>query len=111
TLMAIYDLDNITVSNTQMNSNSYDGNSIDGNDYSNMRYIDIDGNTGEGAGTRNSSSADLILPEGVNNIKLARLYWGGRSSTTDFDLDQLVNQKIKLRKGTTGSYTEFTASQ
>ncbi|HEV2832576.1 MAG TPA: hypothetical protein VGW31_11405, partial [Hanamia sp.] len=69
---------------TKMNDNSANGNSYYGNDYENMQYIDIDGSTGNGNVTRNSSSSDLILPGGINTIKLARLYWGGRVTNSDF---------------------------
>ncbi|MEO5892498.1 MAG: T9SS type A sorting domain-containing protein [Ferruginibacter sp.] len=99
---------------TAMNGNSANGNSIydNGNfNTSNMRYIDIDGNTGEGAGTINSSSADLVLPAGTNTIKFARLYWGGRVAAAQFDITQAVNQRIKIRKGTTGAYQEYAAAQ
>ncbi|MEJ7589676.1 MAG: T9SS type A sorting domain-containing protein [Ferruginibacter sp.] len=97
-----------------MNGNSANGNSIydNGNfNTSNMVYVDIDGNTGEGAGTINSSSADLVLPTGVNDIKFARLYWGGRIAANQFDITQPVNQRIKIRKGTTGAYQEYAATQ
>jgi uncharacterized repeat protein (TIGR01451 family) len=77
----------------------------------NMQFVDIDGNTAEGAGTKNSSSADLILPAGVNSIKLARLYWGGRAWNSEYDMTDQVNQTIKIRKDTTGAYTEFPAAQ
>ena len=76
-----------------------------------MQYVDIDGSTGDGAGTRNSSSADLILPAGANTVKMARLYWGGRAVTADFDMTQPANQKIKIRKGTSGAYQEYAAAQ
>ncbi len=94
-----------------MNGNSADGNSIYDNGTSDMQYIDIDGNAGDGAGTRNSSSADLILPSGTNTIKMARLYWGGRAATTDFDMSLSINQRIKIRKGTSGAYQEYAAAQ
>src|SRR6478735_4816770 len=56
-------VDNGTVNLTKMNQTGINGGaSIYGNDNSNMTFIDIDGNTGVGAGTRNSSSADLVLP-------------------------------------------------
>lgn len=104
--------------NGTVNTVATNGNSIDGNsNYSNggttsMQYVDIDGNTGEGAGTRNSSSADLILPAaGTNTIKLARLYWGGRAETKDFDMANPINQRIKIRKGTTDTYQEYAAAQ
>ncbi|MBA2249963.1 MAG: hypothetical protein H0W12_07195, partial [Chitinophagaceae bacterium] len=73
TLMHILKPDN-TVDLIKMNDNSTDGNSYYGNDNENMQYIDVDGNTGTGAVTRNSSTADLILPAGINTIKMARLY-------------------------------------
>ena len=94
-----------------MNGNSADGNSIYDNGTSDMQYIDIDGNAGDGAGTRNSSSADLILPAGTNTIKMARLYWGGRAATADFDMSLAINQRIKIRKGTSGAYKEYAAAQ
>lgn len=94
----------------KMNNNRANGNSTYGNDNSNIRYVDIDGNTGNGSGTRNSSSAELILPAGVNTIKLARLYWGARVKKSDFDITQNVNQKIKISFGS-NNYTEFSAAQ
>jgi len=94
----------------KMNNNRANGNSTYGNDNSNIRFVDVDGNTGTGAGTRNSSSADLNLPAGTTTIKLARLYWGARVKKSDFDITLDTFQRIKIRKGT-GSYTEFTASQ
>ena len=103
-----------TVDSVAMNGNSMNGNSLyDNGNYgaTNMQYVDIDGNTGEGAGTRNSSSADLILPSGINTIKLARLYWGGRALNSEFNMSEAGNQKIKIRKGTSGEYTEFAAAQ
>jgi hypothetical protein len=97
-----------------MNGNSADGNSSYDNGAfgtANMQFIDVDGNTGVGAGTRNSSSADLVLPAGTNNIKFAHLYWGGRVVKTDFDMTLPENQTIKIRKGVSGPYEEFAASQ
>ena len=102
---------NPVVDLTAMNGNSADGNSIYDNGTSNMQYADIDGNSGAGAGTRNSSSADLNLPAGTNIIKLARLYWGGRAATADFDMNLAANRKIKIRKGTSGGYQEYSAVQ
>ncbi len=107
TLMHI--INNGTVNLTKMNGNSYNGNSTYGNDNENMQYVDIDGSTGNGSVTRNSSSADLILPPGTNLIKLARLYWGGRVKNTDFDLSIDSNKTIKIRKGTTSAYSNVTA--
>ncbi len=95
----------------RMNNNRANGNSTFGNDNSNIRYVDVDGNSGNGAGTRNSSTADLSLPAGTNTIKLARLYWGARVRKGDFDISLAANQKVKIRFGTTGTYTEFAAGQ
>ncbi len=91
------------------NDNRADGNSTWGNDFQYMGNIDIDGNVGFGSVTRNSSSADLILPGGINTIKLARLYWGGRVKNSDFDLTLAENKKIKIRKGTSLAYSDVTA--
>ncbi len=92
-----------------MNDNSSDGNSKYGNDNEDMEYVDIDGNSGNGSVTMNSSSADLILPAGTNVIKLARLYWGGRIKNKDFDLSKTSNRTIKIRKGTSATYSDVTA--
>lgn len=102
-------VNNSAVNLNKMNDNSANGNSTYGNDQENMQYVDIDGNTGEGAVTRNSSSADLILPAGTNTIKLARLYWGGRINYWDFNLDSESNRTIKIRKGNVGAYFDVTA--
>lgn len=102
-------VDNNKVNTTKMNDNSKNGNSSYGNDNENMVYVDIDGSSGNGSVTRNSSSADLILPAGTNTIKLARLYWGGRISNSDFDLSKKANKTIKIRKGTTNTYSDVTA--
>lgn len=103
---------NGTVNTLATNGNSVDGNSdYDNGGATNMQYADIDGNTGVGAGTRNSSSADLVLPLGTNTIKVARLYWGGRAVSTQFNMAQAINQRIKIRKGTSGAYQEYAAAQ
>src|SRR5688572_13665710 len=85
-------IDNGTVNTAKMNDNSANGNSVYGNNHQNIQYIDIDGNTGNGGVTRNSSSADLILPAGTNTIKLARLYWGGFVVNNQFDLTAEENK-------------------
>lgn len=95
---------------TKMNGNKQNGNSTYGNDTENMQYIDIDGNKGIGSATRNSSSADLILPAGTNNIKLARLYWGGRISNTDFDMSKAANRTIKIKKSSATNYSDVVAA-
>lgn len=103
--------DNNVINATKMNDNAADGNSVYGNDFENMQYVDVDGAGFTGVSTRNSSTSDLILPAGTNTIKLARLYWGGRVKNSEFDLTQLANKKIKIRKGGFLSYTEFIANQ
>lgn len=105
---------NGTVDIAAMNGNSANGNSAYDNGafgLADMQYVDIDGNAGDGAFTRNSSSADLILPAGTNNIKFARLYWGGRAVKSRFDMSDAANQTIKIRKGTSGTYQELAATQ
>ncbi|MEO8962071.1 MAG: T9SS type A sorting domain-containing protein [Ginsengibacter sp.] len=94
---------------TKMNDNSANGNSTYGNDDENMQYVDVDGSSGNGSVTRNSSSSDLILPDGTNEIKLARLYWGGRIANSNFDLSQDANKKVKIRKGSSSVYSDVTA--
>ncbi len=93
----------------KMNDNKTTGYSIYGNDNENMQYVDIDGNTGDGASTRNSSSADLQLPQGNTTIKFARLYWGGRITNSQFNLALPENQTVKIRKGTSGIYENVKA--
>ncbi|MFS8083663.1 MAG: T9SS type A sorting domain-containing protein [Ginsengibacter sp.] len=93
----------------KMNDNSITGNSIYGNDNENMQYVDIDGSTGDGASTRNSSAADLQLPQGNTIIKFARLYWGGRVTNSQFNLALPENQAVKIRKGTSGIYENVKA--
>lgn len=102
-------IDSGKVNTAKMNSNSANGNGSVGNDNSNMQYADIDGSTGNGSVTRNSSSADLLLPAGTNTIKLARLYWGGRVKTSEFNLAVDSNKAIKIRKGTSNAYSSLTA--
>ncbi len=107
TLLQVINKD--TINTIKMNDNSVNGNSVYGNDNENMQNVDIDGNTGNGSETINSSAADLILPPGNNIIKLARLYWGGRIRNSDFDLTAYPNQTIKIRKDTLGPYSNVTA--
>ena len=94
----------------KMNNNRANGNSTYGNDNSNIRYVDVDGSTSTGDGTRNSSTADLSLPAGTNTIKLARLYWGARVKKSDFDISLDTFRRIKLRSGTSGAYTEYAVA-
>ncbi|HSQ44680.1 MAG TPA: T9SS type A sorting domain-containing protein [Ginsengibacter sp.] len=107
TLLQVINSD--TVNTLKMNDNKADGNSIYGNDNENMKNVDLDGSSGNGSVTINSSSADLTLPAGNNKIKLARLYWGGRIRNSDFDLTAYPNQSIKIRKDTSGAYSNITA--
>ncbi len=80
-----------------------------GNDDVDMAFVDIDGSTGVGATTTNSSSADLILPAGTNTIRFARLYWGGKILPAAVQLTPDTLRKIKIRKGTSGNYTSAIA--
>ena len=93
----------------KMNGNSADGNSLYGNDGENMQYIDIDGSSGNGNVTRNSSSSDLNLPAGTNVIKLARLYWGGRINSGMGGNDNINLRTIQIRKGNAGAYSTAIA--
>ena len=107
TLLQVINKDTVNI--IKMDDNSVNGNSIYGNDNENMKNIDIDGNSDFESVTVNSSSSDLILPAGNNIIKLARLYWGGRIRNADFDLTADSNQIIKIRKGTSGAYSNVMA--
>ena len=102
---------NGTVNTAAMNDNAANGNSTTGNGYVFVQQVDIDGTTGDGATTKNSTSADLQLPSGTNTIKIARLYWGGRCTKADYDLNATANRTVKIRKGTSGTYTEYLALQ
>lgn len=108
TLMNIVDSTG-AVDLVKMNDNAADGNSIYGNDGEDMEQVDIDGNRGAASFTRNSSSADLILPSGTNTIKIARIYWGGRIADSEFNLSTVANRTIKIRKGISGAYSDITA--
>ena len=57
--------------------------------------------------TSNSSTADLVLPGGTNTIKYARLYWGGKISNAILNAYPDTLKKIKIRKGTSGVYTDL----
>ena len=57
--------------------------------------------------TSNSSTANLVLPAGINTIKYARLYWGGKIQTSILNANPDTIKKIKIRKGETGVYTEL----
>ncbi len=101
-------VDNGTPNLTKMNQTGNAANGVGGlgfsqygNDNQNMTFIDIDGT----AGTTNSTTADLVLPPGVNTIKFARLYWGGRINNSVITGAPDTLRKIKIRKGTSGVYT------
>ncbi|MBS1743509.1 MAG: T9SS type A sorting domain-containing protein [Bacteroidetes bacterium] len=105
-------VDNGNVNLTKMNQTGNANNGVGGlgfsqygNDNSNMTFIDVDGTTGDGAATKNSSSADLVLPAGTNTIRFARLYWGGRIANSTVNATPDTLRKIKIRKGTSGAYT------
>ncbi len=59
--------------------------------------------------TFNSSSADLVMPAGSNSIKYARLYWGGRIDGGTGGSGNINLRTVKIRKGTSGSYTNIVA--
>ncbi len=59
--------------------------------------------------TFNSSSADLIMPSGTNAIKFARLYWGGRIDGGTGGSGNINLRTVKIRKGTSGAYTNIVA--
>ncbi len=59
--------------------------------------------------TSNSSTANLVLPAGKNTIKFARLYWGGKISNSVLNVYPDTLKKIKIRKGTSGVYTDLTS--
>lgn len=67
----------------------------------------LDGNIANA--TFNSSSADLIMPSGTNTVKFARLYWGGRISGSTGGSGNINLRTVKIRKGTSGTYSTFTA--
>lgn len=81
------------------------GSGNNGNDNYNMVFTDIDGV----AITKNSSSADLILPTGTNTIKFARLYWGGRINNSAITSDPDTLRRTKIRFGT-GNYSSVFAA-
>lgn len=106
-------IDNNAVNLVKMNQTSDPNNGVGGigfsqygNDNSNMQQIDID----NVPATRNSSSADLSLPAGTNTIKFARLYWGGKVLNSLITASPDTLRKIKIRKGTTGNYSNITTT-
>jgi len=90
-----------TINTAQMNdfntsgtgNYTYGRTSAYGNDNSNIQLVDVDGISQ----TTNSSSANLNLPGGINTIKFARLYWGGRISTGDGGANNINLRTAKIR--------------
>ena len=109
TALAVFNTNNVNVA--AMNDNAANGNSTFTNNFQQMLNVDVDGSVGDGGATRNSSSSDLILPTGTNVIKLARLYWGGRAVNGEYNTTLPSNKTIRIRKGTSGTYSEFAAQQ
>jgi uncharacterized repeat protein (TIGR01451 family) len=113
TILHIRDADTVSTAKMNETGNANNGQggigfSQYGNDFENMQYAMIDAASSNAP--TNATSADLILPTGTNTIKFARLYWGGRllNSTLASNTDTL--RKIKIRKGSTGSYTNLLAA-
>jgi uncharacterized repeat protein (TIGR01451 family) len=109
----IHAFDNGRVNLNKMNETSQADNGVGGigfsqygNDDNDMQFVDIDNY----AVTKNSSSADLILPNGTNTIKFARLYWGGKIDAALVAAKPDTIQKIKIRKGTSGNYVNLTTA-
>ena len=71
-----------------------------------MQFVKIDNST---TGIYNASSSDLILPAGVNTIKFARLYWGGRILASAMTTTPDTLRKLKIRKGNSGNYFDILA--
>lgn len=106
-------IDNNAVNLVKMNENSNPNNGQGGlgftqygNDNQNMQFVKIDNST---TGIYNASSSDLILPAGVNTIKFARLYWGGRILASAMTTTPDTLRKLKIRKGNSGNYFDILA--
>ena len=83
------------------------GHSQYGNDTTNMQPAKVDlVNTV----IINATTADLVLPAGVNTIKFARLYWGGRVNNTFTLSAPDTLRKVKIRKGNSGAYANVLAA-
>jgi uncharacterized repeat protein (TIGR01451 family) len=108
-------IDNGSVNLSKMNESGNSSNGVGGvgfsqygNDNENMQPANIDP-VSSGTGVSNATSADLVLPSGTNIIKFARLYWGGRISTTLINTLPDTLRKVKIRKGATGAYSNILA--
>lgn len=96
-------------------------NETKGNGPSNMTYNKL---PGELSSIVNSSSADFVLPEGIDpdctNIVYAGLYWSGRESDTDIDQFNvgtifnpryLYKSRIKLKAPGEANYRELSSNE
>ncbi|HRI25430.1 MAG TPA: DUF11 domain-containing protein, partial [Ferruginibacter sp.] len=90
--------------NNQIAVALYNRNSGTTDFYYNMQLVGNILNT-----TFNSSAADLIMPSGTNTVKFARLYWGGRINGGTGGNENINLRTAKIRKGTSGAYTNITA--
>lgn len=124
---------------TSTETDSYDGTCQDGNGYNDnnymAKYLDIDGDTGIGITTWNSSSSNFTLPDTQSGILWAGLFWQGsinnedgnykqrrayvdgssysfKNITTDEDIDlEATNgNKLLLRIDSDTSYTPIQAT-
>ncbi|MEY8848927.1 SprB repeat-containing protein, partial [Psychroserpens sp. XS_ASV72] len=105
---------NMLSRNATSNYNGSDGN----HDFSDNVYVDIDGNTGIGASTFNSSSATFTNPEpGLSclSIKKAYLYWAAAdkepSSSVAENQPNWNYNDVKLMLPGETNYTTYTADQ
>jgi len=112
TSMHIFNNNNGTVRTDRMNeiSNASNGQggigyTQYGNDDENMQFADVDDNPL----TKNSTSAQLILPAGTNTIKYARLYWGGRINNSAVTAVADTLRKVKIKVGA-GNYSNILAA-
>lgn len=107
------------IGNANLFGNPY--NETEGNGPSNMIYNKL---SGELSSIVNSSSADFVLPDGIDpsctNIVYAGLYWSGRaddSNTDEINIGTsenpryLYKSKIKLKAPGESSYTELSSNE
>jgi hypothetical protein len=77
-----------------------------------MVNLDQDGTEGIGAGTFNSSSSRVDLPDGAEEVLFAGLYWGARrtgSSSGQNTTDPL--NRMSLRFPAASTYTTISADE
>ncbi|WP_431137510.1 hypothetical protein, partial [Psychroserpens mesophilus] len=110
----------ITMIANNMLSRSATQNYTGGNgnhDYTDNVYVDIDGNTGIGSSTFNSSSANFSNPEpalACLSIKKAYLYWAAADKEGSNDSDNQPNwnyNDVKLMLPGQTNYTTLTADE